>query len=111
VRRFTYISLFYLSFGLLQTGKTIQKLSFKFGNFLYEFLHTYIYSGAVIVSIFAFTDGIFLVPKASERFKTFVICISRGGGQSGEMRENSNVFRQISKIEYICVSGLIMSLK
>jgi hypothetical protein len=27
------------------------------------------------------------------------------------MRENSNVFRQISKIEYICVSGLIMSLK
>jgi lipopolysaccharide export system permease protein len=48
--------------------------------------------------------GIFLVPKASEGFKNFRYMYLIGGGQS-EMRDNSDVYRQISKDEYMYVGS------
>ena len=48
--------------------------------------------------------GFFLVPNASAGFKNFRYTYLIGNGQA-EMRESSDVFRQISKDEYIFVSN------
>jgi lipopolysaccharide export system permease protein len=60
--------------------------------------------GATIVSVLAFLMGIFLLPKASEGFNNFRYTYLRTGGKE-IMRENSDVFRQISKDEYIYVGS------
>jgi lipopolysaccharide export system permease protein len=60
--------------------------------------------GATIVSFFALLMGFFLVPNASAGFKNFRYTYLIGNGQA-EMRESSDVFRQISKDEYIFVSN------
>ncbi|HOZ75276.1 MAG TPA: LptF/LptG family permease [Flavobacterium sp.] len=60
--------------------------------------------GATIVSLFSLLMGFYLVPKASEGFKNFRYNYLIGNGQE-EMRDNSDVFRQISDDEYIFVSN------
>jgi lipopolysaccharide export system permease protein len=60
--------------------------------------------GATIVSVLAFLMGIFLLPKASEGFNNFRYTYLRTGGKE-IMRENSDVFRQINKDEYIYVGS------
>ena len=48
--------------------------------------------------------GFFLVPKASEGFKTFRYMYLIGNGRE-EMRDNTDVYRQISDDEFIYVSN------
>jgi hypothetical protein len=60
--------------------------------------------GATIVSVLAFLMGIFLLPKASEGFNNFRYNYLTPGGLE-KMRENSDVFRQTSKDEYIYVGS------
>ncbi|MGG7036134.1 MAG: LptF/LptG family permease, partial [Flavobacterium sp.] len=68
-----------------------------------RFMRPYII-GATIISVCALIMGIFLVPKASAGFKNFRYTYLIGDGQN-KMRDNSDVFRQISKDEYIFVSN------
>jgi lipopolysaccharide export system permease protein len=68
-----------------------------------RFLKPYII-GASVVSIFALLMGFFIVPKASEGFNNFRYTYLKGNGIN-EMRESSNVFRQISDDEFIYVSN------
>jgi lipopolysaccharide export system permease protein len=60
--------------------------------------------GATIISVFALIMSVFLVPSASAGFKSFRYKYLIGNGQN-EVRDNSDVFRQISKDEYIFVSN------
>jgi lipopolysaccharide export system permease protein len=53
---------------------------------------------------------IFLVPKASAGFKSFRYTYLTNGGRD-DMRDNSDVFRQISKDEYIFVSNFNQASK
>jgi len=68
-----------------------------------RFLRPYLI-GATIVSVFSLLMGFFLVPKASEGFKNFRYNYLIGNGQE-EMRDDSDVFRQISDDEFIYVSN------
>jgi lipopolysaccharide export system permease protein len=58
--------------------------------------------GATMVSVFALIMGFFLVPKASKGFNDFRYTYLKN---NAEIRENSNVFRQISDDEFIYVSN------
>jgi lipopolysaccharide export system permease protein len=71
----------------------------SFSRFLRPFI-----IGATIVSITALLVGFFLVPKASEGFKNFRYTYLIGNGRE-EMRDNSDVYRQISADEFIFVSN------
>jgi lipopolysaccharide export system permease protein len=66
--------------------------------------------GATIVSVLAFLIGIFLLPKASEGFNNFRYTYLNPGGID-KMRENSDVFRQVSKDEYIYVGSFNQASK
>jgi lipopolysaccharide export system permease protein len=55
-----------------------------------------------MVSVFALIMGFFLVPKASKGFNDFRYTYLKN---NAEIRENSNVFRQISDDEFIYVSN------
>jgi lipopolysaccharide export system permease protein len=68
-----------------------------------RFLRPYLI-GATVVSIFSLLMGFYLVPKASEGFKSFRYNYLIGNGQEEE-RDNSDVFRQISDDQYIYVSN------
>jgi lipopolysaccharide export system permease protein len=68
-----------------------------------RFLRPYII-GATIVSLFALVMTIFLVPSASAGFKNFRYTYLTNSGPEG-IRDDTNVFRQISKDEYIFVSN------
>jgi lipopolysaccharide export system permease protein len=60
--------------------------------------------GATIVSVFALIMSVYLVPNASAGFKNFRYTYLIGNGLN-EMRDNTDVFRQISKDEYIFVTN------
>ena len=98
---FLFLSIIWFTSKLANNTEIIAILSS--GISFARFLRPYII-GAVIVSIFALLMGIFLVPKASEGFKNFRYMYLIGGGQS-EMRDDSDVYRQISEDEYIYVSN------
>lgn len=66
-----------------------------------RFLRPYLI-GATLVSIFALIMGFFLVPKASKGFNDFRYTYLKN---NVEVRQNSNVFRQISDDEFIYVSN------
>jgi len=66
-----------------------------------RFLRPYI-MGATIVSLFALLMGIFFVPKASKGFNDFRYTYLKKGAQ---VRESTDVYRQISDNEYIYVSN------
>lgn len=98
---FLFLSIIWFTSKLANNTEIIAILSS--GISFTRFLRPYIL-GATIVSLFALIMGFFLVPKASEGFKNFRYMYLIGNGQN-EMRENSNVLRQISKDEYIYVSS------
>jgi lipopolysaccharide export system permease protein len=98
---FLFLSIIWFTSKLANNTEIIAILSS--GISFYRFLRPYLY-GAVLVSIFALLMGFFLVPKASDGFKNFRYMYLIGNGQN-EMRENSNVFRQVSKDEYLFVSS------
>ena len=98
---FLFLSIIWFTSKLANNTEIIAILSS--GISFTRFLRPYII-GAVFVSIFALLMGIFLVPKASEGFKNFRYMYLIGGGRN-EMRDDSDVYRQISEDEYIYVSN------
>jgi lipopolysaccharide export system permease protein len=98
---FLFLSIIWFTSKLANNTEIIAILSS--GISFTRFLRPYII-GATFVSIFALLMGFFLVPKASEGFKNFRYMYLIGNGQN-EMRDNSDVYRQINKEEYIYVSS------
>lgn len=98
---FLFLSIIWFTSKLANNTEIIAMLSS--GISFTRFLRPYII-GATFISFMALLIGFFLVPKASLGFKNFRYMYLIGGGQ-GEMRENSDVFKQISDNEFIYVSN------
>ncbi|MDI1256834.1 MAG: LptF/LptG family permease [Flavobacterium sp.] len=98
---FLFLSVIWFTSKLANNTEIIAILSS--GISFSRFLRPYII-GATIVSVFALLMGFFVVPKASEGFNNFRYMYLRGSGQI-EMRETTNVFREISKGEYLYVQN------
>ena len=96
---FLFLSVIWFTSKLANNTEIIAILSS--GISFSRFLRPYII-GASIVSIFALLMGFFLVPKASKGFNDFRYTYLKN---NAEIRENSNVFRQISDDEFIYVSN------
>jgi lipopolysaccharide export system permease protein len=98
---FLFLSIIWFTSKLANNTEVIAILSsgISFTRFMRPYL-----IGATIISVLAFLMGIFLLPKASEGFNNFRYTYLRTGGKE-IMRENSDVFRQISKDEYIYVGS------
>ncbi|MGL2967162.1 LptF/LptG family permease [Flavobacterium sp. XGLA_31] len=98
---FLFLSVIWFTSKLANNTEIIAVLSS--GISFTRFMRPYII-GATIVSLFALVMSIFLVPNASAGFKNFRYTYLIGNGIS-EMRDNTDVFRQTSKDEYIFVSN------
>lgn len=98
---FLFLSIIWFTSKLANNTEIIAILSS--GISFTRFLRPYII-GATLVSIFALIMGFFLVPRASEGFKNFRYDYLIGNGIN-EKRDNSDVYRQINKEEYIYVSN------
>ena len=98
---FLFLSIIWFTSKLANNTEIIAILSS--GISFTRFLRPYIV-GAIIVSIGALLMGFFLAPKASEEFNNFRYNFLIGNGQN-EMRDNSDVYRQISDDEYIYVGS------
>ncbi len=96
---FLFLSVIWFTSKLANNTEIIAILSS--GISFSRFLRPYII-GASIVSLFALVMGFFLVPKASKGFNDFRYTYLKN---NTEVRENSNVFRQISDDEFIYVSN------
>lgn len=98
---FLFLSIIWFTSKLANNTEIIAILSS--GISFTRFLRPYII-GATIVSLFALIMGFFLVPKASAGFKNFRYTYLNNSGAAG-MRDDSDVYRQISDDEYIYVSN------
>jgi lipopolysaccharide export system permease protein len=98
---FLFLSVIWFTSKLANNTEIIAILSS--GISFTRFMRPYIV-GATIVSLLALVMSIFLVPSASDGFKNFRYRYLIGNGVN-EMRDNSDVFRQISKEEFIFVSN------
>lgn len=98
---FLFLSVIWFTSKLANNTEIIAILSsgISFQRFMRPFI-----IGASIVSLFALIMGVFLVPKASEGFNNFRYTYLKGNGKE-MMRDNSNVFKQISKDEFIYVGN------
>jgi len=98
---FLFLSIIWFTSKLANNTEIIAILSsgISFTRFLRPYL-----IGATIVSFGALVMGFFLAPKANEVYNNFRYTYLIGGGQE-EMRQSSNVFRQISDDEFIYVSN------
>jgi lipopolysaccharide export system permease protein len=98
---FLFLSIIWFTSKLANNTEIIAILSsgISFTRFLRPYL-----IGATIVSFFALLMGFFLAPKANEVYNNFRYTYLIGGGQE-EMRQTTDVFRQISNDEYIHVSN------
>ena len=104
---FLFLSIIWFTSKLANNTEIIAILSS--GISFSRFLRPYII-GATIVSIGALIMGFFLAPKANDVYNNFRYTYLIGGGKE-EMRDNSNVFRQISDDEFIYVSNFNMISK
>jgi lipopolysaccharide export system permease protein len=104
---FLFLSIIWFTSKLANNTEIIAILSsgISFTRFMRPYL-----IGATIVSVLAFLIGIFLLPKASEGFNNFRYTYLSPGGVE-KMRENSDVFRQVSKDEYIYVGSFNQASK
>jgi lipopolysaccharide export system permease protein len=96
---FLFLSVIWFTSKLANNTEIIAILSS--GISFTRFLRPYII-GATIVSVFALLMGFFLVPKASKGFNDFRYTYLKN---NREIRQNSNVFRQISDDEFLYVSN------
>jgi lipopolysaccharide export system permease protein len=98
---FLFLSIIWFTSKLANNTEIIAILSsgISFTRFLRPYL-----VGATIVSFGALIMGFFLAPKASEVYNNFRYTYLIGGGQE-EMRQSTNVYRQISDDEFIFVSN------
>ncbi len=104
---FLFLSVIWFTSKLANNTEIIAILSS--GISFSRFLRPYI-MGATVVSIFALLMGFFVVPKSSEGFNNFRYMYLKGNGQN-EMRDNSDVFRQISNEEFMYVGTYNQSSK
>jgi lipopolysaccharide export system permease protein len=104
---FLFLSIIWFTSKLANNTEIIAILSS--GISYTRFMRPYLI-GATIVSILAFLIGIFLLPKASEGFNNFRYTYLNPGGTE-KMRENSDVFRQVSKDEFIYVGSFNQASK
>jgi lipopolysaccharide export system permease protein len=104
---FLFLSIIWFTSKLANNTEIIAILSsgISFTRFMRPYL-----IGATIVSVLAFLIGIFLLPKASEGFNNFRYTYLNPGGID-KMRENSDVFRQVSKDEFIYVGSFNQASK
>ncbi|RTY86786.1 LptF/LptG family permease [Flavobacterium sp. GT3R68] len=104
---FLFLSVIWFTSKLANNTEIIAILSsgISFQRFMRPFI-----IGASIVSLFALIMGVFLVPKASEGFNNFRYTYLKGNGKE-MMRDNSNVFKQISKDEFIYVGNFNQTSK
>jgi lipopolysaccharide export system permease protein len=98
---FLFLSIIWFTSKLANNTEIIAMLSS--GISFTRFLRPYII-GATFISLMALLVGFFLVPKASDGFKNFRYMYLIGNGQN-EMRDNSDVFRQINANQFIFVSN------
>ena len=98
---FLFLSIIWFTSKLANNTEIIAILSS--GISFTRFMRPYII-GASIISVLALLMGIFLLPRASEGFNNFRYTYLRTGGKE-LMRDESDVFRQISKDEYIYVGS------
>lgn len=98
---FLFLSIIWFTSKLANNTEIIAILSS--GISFTRFLRPY-FVGATIVSFGALIMGFFLAPKASEVYNDFRYTYLIGGGKE-EMRQSSDVFRQISDNEFIYVSN------
>lgn len=98
---FLFLSIIWFTSKLANNTEIIAILSS--GISFSRFLRPYII-GATAVSLFALLMGFFLVPSASAGFKNFRYMYLNNNGLK-DMRDNSDVYRQISDNEYIYVSN------
>ena len=96
---FLFLSIIWFTSKLANNTEIIAMLSS--GISFKRFLKPYII-GATLVCIFAFLMGFFLVPKASKGYNDFRYGNLKNNAQT---RETSDIFRQISKNEYIYVGN------
>ena len=98
---FLFLSVIWFTSKLANNTEVIAMLSsgISFTRFLRPFI-----IGAAIVSVIALFAGFFLVPKASEGFWNFRYNNLIGNGRE-VLRDDSDVYRQISPEEYIYVSN------
>lgn len=94
---FLFLSVIWFTSKLANNTEIIAILSS--GISFSRFLRPYII-GATIVSVAALIMGFYLVPKASEGFNNFRYMYLIGNGRN-EMRENSDIYRQINANEFI----------
>lgn len=97
---FLFLSIIWFTSKLANNTEIIAILSS--GISFTRFLRPYII-GATFVSIFALLMGFFLVPKASQGFKSFRFMYLTNGVVDD--RDNSDIYRQISENEYIYASS------
>jgi lipopolysaccharide export system permease protein len=104
---FLFLSVIWFTSKLANNTEIIAILSsgISFSRFMRPFI-----MGATIISIFALLMGIFIVPRASEGFNNFRYTYLKKGGLEA-MRDNSDVFRQISKDEFIYVGNFNQNAK
>lgn len=97
---FLFLSVIWFTSKLANNTEIIAILSsgISFTRFLRPYL-----IGATLVSVVYLIMGFFLVPKASKGFNEFRYTYLKN---NAEVRENSNVFREINKGEFIYVSSL-----
>lgn len=96
---FLFLSVIWFTSKLANNTEIIAVLSS--GISFTRFLRPY-FIGATLVSLFALIMGFFLVPKASKGFNDFRYTYLKN---NAEIRQNSNVFRQIADDEFIYVSN------
>lgn len=98
---FLFLSIIWFTSKLANNTEIIAILSS--GISFTRFLRPYII-GASCVSVFSLLMGFFLVPKASAGFKTFRYMYLIGNGRN-EMRDDTDIYRQISDQDYIYASS------
>ena len=98
---FLFLSIIWFTSKLANKTEIIAILSsgISFNRFLRPYL-----IGATIVSLGALIMGFFLAPKANEVYNNFRYTYLIGGGKE-EMRDETDVFRQIGDDEFIYVSN------
>lgn len=104
---FLFLSVIWFTSKLANNTEIIAILSS--GISFTRFLRPYII-GATIVSLFSLTMGFFIVPKASEGFNNFRYMYLKGNGRN-DMRDNSDVFRQINNNDFIYVGNFNVASK
>ncbi len=104
---FLFLSVIWFTSKLANNTEIIAILSS--GISFTRFLRPYII-GAAIVSVAVLLMGFFLVPRSSQGFNDFRYTYLKTGGLSG-MRDNSDVFRQISDDVFIYVGSFNQNSK